>query len=67
MKKSILSIGKPLNKAEQKQISGGFLTLPGCCVCIFRPANLPYQVIITQSCALECPADGAFSYSGSGC
>jgi hypothetical protein len=29
MKKSILSIGKALNKVEQKQVSGGNLTRPG--------------------------------------
>jgi len=30
MKKSILNIGKALNKAEQKQISGGSLSLALC-------------------------------------
>jgi hypothetical protein len=31
MKKSILTIGNALNKAQQKQIQGGDLTSPGRC------------------------------------
>jgi hypothetical protein len=30
MKKSILNLGKALNKAEQKQIQGGYIALPPC-------------------------------------
>ena len=32
MKKSILNLGKALNKAEQKEISGGRLTIDKCAV-----------------------------------
>lgn len=32
MKKSILNLGKALNRAEQKEISGGFGIVPHLCV-----------------------------------
>jgi hypothetical protein len=34
MKKSILTIGKVLNSAEQKEITGGFGNVPELCVAV---------------------------------
>tara|TARA_B110000238_G_C15771496_1_gene287788 strand:+ start:88 stop:309 length:222 start_codon:yes stop_codon:yes gene_type:complete len=33
MKKSILNIGKALNKAEQKEVNGGLMAWNGTCLC----------------------------------
>ncbi len=59
-----------LSKKEQKSINGGMgfpFPLDECCVCVFRPAGVPYLVLITQSCDDPCPEDGATNYQGTGC
>ena len=33
MKKSILNLGKALNKAEQKEVNGGLMAWSGKCLC----------------------------------
>ena len=70
MFKNVLNIGtvKVLSKNDQKSINGGFLFPIGdCCSCVFRPAGVPYQVFITQSCSDPCPQDGATEYRDTGC
>ncbi|WP_378180381.1 hypothetical protein [Aquimarina sp. SS2-1] len=70
MLKKILNIDKSkmLSKQQQKTIHGGVFPLFGdCCACVFRPGNLPYQIIITQSCSDPCPTDGSLEYEDTGC
>ncbi|NAS32118.1 hypothetical protein GTQ40_14115 [Flavobacteriaceae bacterium R38] len=66
--KNLLKFGKILSKKEQKEINGGvLLPVSDCCVCIYRPAGLPYQIILTQSCSITCPVDGDPEQYGDGC
>lgn len=71
MIKNILNVSgvKKINKQEQKSINGGidFPFFYECCTCVFRPANRPFQVLITQSCSIPCPQDGDFDFEDSGC
>ena len=65
--KNLLKFGKILTKAEQKKIKGALLPVGDCCTCVYRPAGLPYQIILTQSCSLPCPVDGDPIEYGDGC
>ncbi|MEL7148129.1 MAG: hypothetical protein AAFO69_17275 [Bacteroidota bacterium] len=78
MLKKVLNIknAKQLSKNEQKEVNGGFPSLPGgdCCACVFRPAANPYDpfsypfpILITQPCDLPCPVDGATDWQDTGC
>ena len=61
MKKSILNIGKALNKAEQKEIFGGNTELGG--MLIFHPEN-PKP---TDNCGTNGPGNGPECCSDSDC
>ena len=71
MKKSILKLGKALNKAEQKEVNGGlgFGTLPsecGCEVCseeggLVTQPTFPICVNVYTACDSTCP-DGSQPY-----
>ncbi|GAA4279455.1 hypothetical protein [Aquimarina mytili] len=70
MLKKILNIEnvKELTKNEQKSVTGGAIPIfDDCCTCVFRPGNSSFPILITQSCSIPCPTDGALEYEDTGC
>ncbi len=59
MKKSILNLGKALNKIEQKEINGGF-NIPVICR-VFCPAGCHCSGHLNDECAKD--SDGSFCYA----
>lgn len=61
MKKSILNIGKALNKAEQKTINGGKSFPPFDCVDSNKPCNGNLECGYGQGCFIQSDNSTAFA------
>ncbi|GAA4110981.1 hypothetical protein GCM10022393_08370 [Aquimarina addita] len=60
MKKSILNLGKALNKAEQKSINGGFNFTSLSCEIRCRTAERGTRCFSTEAGLAACDGNGGF-------